>query len=67
MTGQQAPASFNARPFWVLLFFITGLVCGTVALLSGPDWDKLIIAILFFAVGNLSRQIGEYRHRLGLE
>ena len=69
MTGpeeQDAKAPFNSRPLWVLLFFVTAVVIAVFGLLSS-DWDKVVIGILFVAVGNLTRTIGEYRHRLGLE
>ena len=69
MTGpgpQQAPTGFNARPLWVLLFFVTAVVIAVFGLLSS-DWDKVVIGLLFVAVGNLTRIVGEYRHRLGLE
>lgn len=51
----------------MLLFLITAVVVGVYGLVSGPNWDKLTLAILFVAVANLIRTIGIYRHRLGLE
>ena len=68
MTGPQdqpTKAPFNSRPLWVLLFFAVGvaeLVWGLI------EWngDKVIVGLLFFAVGNLTRTIGVYRQQLGL-
>ena len=64
---RQAPAPFNSRPLLVLLFFATGALCIVVGLLSDPNWWQVIAGILFLAVGNLTRTIGVYRLRLGLD
>lgn len=66
MTGpQEQETRFNSRPLWVLLFFVTALVIGMFGLFT-EDWDKVVIGLLFVAVGNLTRTIGVYRQQLGL-
>ena len=63
---EQPTTGFNSRPLWVLLFFVTAVVIGIFGLAT-EDWDKVVIGLLFVAVGNLTRTIGVYRHRMGLE
>lgn len=65
---QPDDASVNPRAMLVLVFLLVAL-WNVVLFVWGFDWDwdKLVIAGLFVAIAAMTRTIGVYRQRLGLE